>query len=157
MRAETDFTILGGGPAGLAVGFYAQTAGLNFRIYEAQNRVGRFLNQGSEPLQRERDLQLPGPHGAIPLRLYLPDAGPVRPPLLIYFHGGGFAHGTLDSWDATLRRIVRGSGAAVLSVDYRLAPEHRFPVAFDEAVSVVRQVLSGRAVRKSATTCTNRR
>jgi acetyl esterase len=102
-----------------------------------QDRIGAFLGEGSTPLQRERDLTILGPHGVVPCRLYLPD-GVERPPVLVYAHGGSFAGGSLASWDAMLRELVRGSGVAVLSVDYRLAPEHRFPIAFDEMVAAIR-------------------
>jgi acetyl esterase len=80
---------------------------------------------------------LPGPHGQVPCRLYLPD-GAEKPPLIIYAHGGGFMQGSLPSWDAMLRELVRQSSVAALSVDYRLSPEHRFPVAFEEMVAMVR-------------------
>src|ERR1700748_846561 len=103
----------------------------------APDRIGAFLGEGSVPLQRERDLSLPGPHGQVPCRLYLPDNA-ERPPLLISAHGGGVMQGSLPSWDAMLRELVRHSGVAALSVDYRLSPEHRFPVAFDEMVAIVR-------------------
>ena len=73
----------------------------------------------------------------MPCRLYLPDAA-ARPPLLIYAHGGGFMQGSLPSWDAILRDLVRQSGAAALSVDYKLSPEHRFPKAFEEMVAITR-------------------
>jgi acetyl esterase/lipase len=106
-------------------------------VRAAQDRVGAFLCQGSAPLGRERDLSLPGPYGQVPCRLYLPD-GVERPPLLVYAHGGGFMQGSLPSWDGMLRELVRGSGAAALSVDYKLAPEHRFPKAFDEMVVITR-------------------
>jgi acetyl esterase len=101
------------------------------------DRIGAFLGEGSVPLQRERDLSLPGPHGQVPCRLYLPD-GAERPPCLVYLHGGGFMQGSLDSWDAMLRELVRQSGVAALSVDYRLSPEHKFPVAFEESVAMTR-------------------
>jgi acetyl esterase/lipase len=101
------------------------------------DRIGAFLGDGSAPLKSERDLLLPGPHGQVPCRLYLPDAGD-RPPLLVYAHGGGFMQGSLGSWDHFLRELVRQSGVAVLSVDYRLAPEHKFPVAFDEMLAMTR-------------------
>src|SRR5579875_1283096 len=90
-------------------------------VRAAVDRIGAFLGEGSVPLQRERDLLLPGPHGQVPCRLYLPD-GVERPPAIVYAHGGGFMQGSLDSWDAMLRELVRGSGVAALSVDYRLAP-----------------------------------
>ncbi len=106
-------------------------------VRAAVDRIGAFLGEGSVPLQRERDLSLPGPHGQVPCRLYLPD-GARQPPCIVYAHGGGFMQGSLDSWDAMLRELVRGSGVAALSVDYRLAPEHRFPVAFDEIVAMIR-------------------
>lgn len=102
-------------------------------------RIGAALNEGSVPLRRERRLSVTGPHGMIPCRLYLPDAV-TKPPVLVYAHGGSFALGSLDPWDAYLRDLVRKSGVAVLSVDYRLAPEHRFPIAFDEMLAVVRYV-----------------
>jgi acetyl esterase len=106
-------------------------------VRAAQDRIGAFLGEGSVPLRDERDLSLPGPHGQVPCRLYLPDAA-VRPPLLVYAHGGGFMQGSLPSWDAMLRDLVRQSGAAALSVDYKLSPEHRFPKAFEEIVAIAR-------------------
>ena len=108
-------------------------------VRAAADRIGAFLGEGSVPLQRERDLSLPGPHGQVPCRLYLPDNA-EKPPLIIYAHGGGFMQGSLPSWDAMLRELVRQSGVAALSVDYRLSPEHRFPVAFDEVVAMIRLV-----------------
>ena len=106
-------------------------------VRAAVDRIGAFLGEGSVPLQSERDLLLPGPHGQVPCRLYLPD-NTEKPPLIIYAHGGGFMQGSLPSWDAMLRDLVRQSGVATLSVDYRLSPEHRFPVAFDEMVAMIR-------------------
>jgi acetyl esterase len=108
-------------------------------VRAATDRIGAFLGEGSVPLRHERDLTLPGPHGQVPCRLYLPDLA-ERPPLIVYAHGGGFMQGSLSSWDAMLRELVRQSGVAALSVDYKLAPEHRFPVAFEEMVAMVRLV-----------------
>jgi acetyl esterase len=66
--------------------------------------------------------------GDVPVRIYTPEGeGPW--PLLVYFHGGGFVLGSLDSHDLTCRNVVRASGYKVISVDYRLAPEHAFPAA----------------------------
>jgi acetyl esterase len=106
-------------------------------VRAAVDRIGAFLGEGSVPLRRERDLTLPGPHGQVPCRLYLPDDA-EKPPLIVYAHGGGFMQGSLPSWDAMLRELVRQSGVAALSVDYKLSPEHRFPVAFEEMVAMVR-------------------
>jgi acetyl esterase len=106
-------------------------------VRAAQERVGAFLGADSVPLQSERDVMLPGPHGDLPCRFYYPE-GIELPPCLIYLHGGGFMQGSLDSWDHFLRDLVRQSGIAALSVDYRLSPEFKFPVAFDETVAMVR-------------------
>jgi acetyl esterase len=103
----------------------------------AQDRIGAFLGEGSLPLKNERDLSLPGPRGQVPCRLYMPDDA-ERPPLIVYAHGGAFVQGSLPSWDHFLRDLVRQSGVAALSVDYRLAPEHGFPAAFDDMVAVTR-------------------
>lgn len=106
-------------------------------VRAVQDRIGAFLGEGSVPLEREGDLTLAGPYGPVPCRLYLPD-GVERPPVLVYAHGGGFSAGALPSWSPMLRDLVRASEVAVLSVGYRLAPEHRFPVAFDEMLAVIR-------------------
>jgi acetyl esterase len=104
-------------------------------------RIGAVLNESSIPLQRERDLTIPGPGGAVPCRLYLPD-GIERPPLIVYAHGGSFALGALDAWDGMLRELVRASGVAALSVGYRLAPEHRFPAGFDDLLAATRHAVA---------------
>ena len=106
-------------------------------VRAATDRTGAFLGEGSVPLKDERDLSLPGPHGQVPCRLYMPD-GVTRPPLLVYAHGGGFMQGSLSSWDHFLRDLVRQSGVAALSVDYQLSPEVKFPIAFDEMVAMTR-------------------
>src|SRR5260370_29814959 len=106
--------------------------------------MGGCLAEGSVPLTRGRDLSLPGPHGQVPCRLYLPDDA-EKPPLIVYAHGGGFMQGSLPSWDGMLRELVRQSGVAALSVDYRLSPEARFPVAFDETVAMIRLMAKDRA------------
>ena len=106
-------------------------------VRAAQERAGAFLGEGSVPLKDERDLSLPGPHGQVPCRLYMPD-GVTRPPLIVYAHGGGFMQGSIPSWDHFLRDLARQSGAAALSVDYKLSPEVKFPAAFEEMVAVTR-------------------
>ena len=85
-----------------------------------------------------RELALPGPAGALPARLYLPPPLRQPPPLLLYFHGGGWTIGDLDTHDVLCRQLCAGSQAAVLSVDYRLGPEHRFPGAVDDCVAATR-------------------
>ncbi|WP_306476043.1 alpha/beta hydrolase [Methyloversatilis sp.] len=79
-----------------------------------------------------RSLDIAGPNGRIPLRLYR-SASDVRLPLVIYLHGGGFVAGSLDDADAAARCIAAGLPAAVLSVGYALAPAHPFPAAPEDA------------------------
>ncbi len=84
-----------------------------------------------EPVAHVEDLTIPGPAGAISARLYRPAAsGPL--PLLVYFHGGGWVIGGLESHDGLCRTLANAAGCAVLAIDYRLAPEHKFPAAVDD-------------------------
>lgn len=85
-----------------------------------------------EPLADVSDRTVPGPYGYIPVRVYTPEQND-RAPLLVYFHGGGWVMGTLDTLDVPLRSIAKRSGCVVVSVDYRLAPEHKFPIPAEEA------------------------
>src|SRR5690349_16164313 len=83
-------------------------------------------------LSRVEDFRIAARHGyALPARLYAPSHEKL--PVLLYFHGGGFTIGSVASHDILCRELSRLSGCAVLSLDYRLAPEHRFPVAVDDA------------------------
>jgi acetyl esterase len=79
--------------------------------------------------------RLEGPAGPIPARLYVPDGGSG---LVIYYHGGGWVVGDLDTHDDVCRFLARAANAAVLAVDYRRAPEHRFPAAVDDAIAALR-------------------
>jgi acetyl esterase len=87
---------------------------------------------------RVEELEIPGPAGPIPARLYVPDAYSEPGPLVVFFHGGGHVICDLDTHDQPCRFIARESGAAVLSVDYRLGPEHRFPAAVDDSFAAFR-------------------
>ena len=84
-----------------------------------------------EEVEHVEDREVPGPAGPIPARLYRP-AGHGPLPLLVYFHGGGWVLGGLASHDNVCRSLANGAGCAVLAIDYRLAPEHRFPAAVDD-------------------------
>lgn len=80
-----------------------------------------------------RDLEIPGPAGAIKLRIYRPLGGQGALPICLYYHGGGLAFGTLRSYDSICRRLCASSGAIIVFVDYRMIPEHRFPGAVEDA------------------------
>ncbi|MBJ7528049.1 MAG: alpha/beta hydrolase [Nocardioides sp.] len=105
-----------------------------------QARVQTAMAGGKQPIGAVRDLEVAG----LPARLYTPRARvsvAVRQPpapLLVFFHGGGFVFGDLDTHDATCRILAERGEALVLAVDYRLAPEHRFPAAYDDAVAAYR-------------------
>ncbi len=77
-----------------------------------------------------RDIRADGATGSVPLRLYRPSDGTL--PALIYFHGGGWVTGDLDTHDVVCRQLAAQAGVVVIAVDYRLAPEHRFPAAVDD-------------------------
>ncbi|MBS1242045.1 MAG: Esterase/lipase, partial [Gemmatimonadetes bacterium] len=86
------------------------------------------------PVSAVRDLTIDGRAGPLAARHYVPDA-PERAPLLVFYHGGGFVIGDLDTHDETCRLLCRHAGQHVLSVAYRLAPEHPFPAPLDDAVA----------------------
>ncbi len=85
-------------------------------------------------IRRVEDLTIPGVDTPIPTRVYMPD-GPEPCPLMLYLHGGGYVKGGIEESDAFCRNLARVTEYMVLSIDYRLAPEHRFPAAFDDAVA----------------------
>jgi acetyl esterase len=78
------------------------------------------------------DRRIPGPAGELPVRVYTPE-GEAPFPIVVYFHGGGWVVGTLDSYDRLCRALAAATPAVVVSVDYRLAPEHRWPAAVEDA------------------------
>ncbi|MGJ5203810.1 alpha/beta hydrolase [Bradyrhizobium sp. HKCCYLR20261] len=98
------------------------------------------LDDDPPPLAHERELRLPTRDGAvIDARLYAPRRPDVADPMpvLLYMHGGGFVVGSLESHQPLCRGLAQDSGAAVLSIAYRLAPEHRFPTAFEDCVDAL--------------------
>ena len=86
------------------------------------------------------DLMVDGGADRIPARLYIPQDRPGPHPTLVWFHGGGWVLGSIDGCDPSARLLCRNSGAAVLSVDYRLAPEHPWPAAAEDACAALRWV-----------------
>ena len=98
--------------------------------------IRRTLDEGARVAPRPniavvKDLEIPGPAGRIPARVYRPTPQGELP-VLVYFHGGGWAICSLETHDTTCRELANGAGCAVVSVDYRLAPEHRFPAAAED-------------------------
>jgi len=92
---------------------------------------------GRQPIAAVRRLWV----GDLPGRLYVPTGAASRGPLLVFFHGGGFMYGDLDSHDAPCRFLAERAGIRVLAVDYRLGPEHRFPAGHDDADAAYRWVV----------------
>lgn len=85
------------------------------------------------PELRVEDRAVDGPAGPIKIRIYWPPTDDVTPPVVMFFHGGGFVVGDLDTHDGTARQHAVGASAVVVSVEYRLAPEHPYPAAIDDA------------------------
>jgi acetyl esterase len=88
---------------------------------------------GNEPIGNSEDRKIPGPAGDIPVRVYSPvDAASDTLPGLVFFHGGGFVIGDLETHDDMCRVLSNQAGCRVVAVDYRLAPEHVFPAAVED-------------------------
>lgn len=106
-------------------------AGLWFTI-----ELGARLTIAPIPVKHVRDVAVPARNHQIPVRIYVPaskpDAPGVRLPLLVYYHGGGWALGSIATYDSVCRELANEVPAMVVSVDYRLAPEHPFPAAVDD-------------------------
>ncbi|SFF89811.1 acetyl esterase [Novosphingobium sp. CF614] len=119
-------------------------------------QLGTAADADPRPLPLVRDLACPGPGGAIALRLYDSRLERDEGPAILYFHGGGFVFGDLDSHDSFCRHLAAELDLPVLAVDYRLAPEHPFPAFVDDAEAAARWLASsppeiGRAVSGIAT------
>jgi acetyl esterase len=91
-----------------------------------------------EPMAEVRDFTVPSPVGRLPVRLYKPEGAGAAPPLVVYYHGGGWVIGSIESHDATCRALARASGCAVASVEYRLAPESAFPAAPEDCYAATK-------------------
>ncbi len=109
---------------------------------EAYLASRRALQPDPEEVAEVRSLQAAGPAGPIPMRFYRGNgAGMGSPqPALIYFHGGGWVIGDLESHDQACRAIANAARCIVVAVDYRLAPEHKFPAAVEDTIAATRWV-----------------
>ena len=118
------------------------------RAYYLERRT--FTQPAPPEVASVRDLEARGPAGPIPLRCYRPIGSSPEAvlPVLVYFHGGGWVIGDLDTHDVLCRELANQAGCAVVAVDYRLAPEHRFPAAAEDAIAATRWVHANAAVLK---------
>jgi acetyl esterase len=111
--------------------------------------AGRPVTNPEPPeLKSVEALAIPAPHGSIPARIYTPktlrQAGGLAP-CLVFFHGGGWVIGDLDSHDVVCRKLADEGQLTVISVDYRLAPEHKFPAAVDDAIAATKWIADNSA------------
>jgi len=115
-------------------------AGRTVEQARRENREGAEIVSGPTlPMARVENLTIPGPDSEIPARFYVALGAPPPPqPLLVYFHGGGWVVGGLDTHDGLCRFLAEYSGCRVLSVDYRLAPEHPFPIPLEDSFAAFR-------------------
>ncbi|KOU24151.1 hypothetical protein ADK52_14525 [Streptomyces sp. WM6372] len=109
-------------------------------LRDANRQLGAgFAATAPIPVGSVEDGTVPGPAGNIPVRVYRPATdGPV--PTVVFFHGGGWIAGDLDTHDDVTRRLCRDVEAVVVAVDYRLAPEHPFPAAHDDCLAAARHI-----------------
>lgn len=104
---------------------------------EQLRAVTKEIRKGAAPVQGvgRRDLRVAGAQGSLDARLYTPPGSAKHGPGLVYFHGGGFSIGSIDSHDSIVAKLAIASSVRVLSVEYRLGPEHRFPAGHDDALA----------------------
>jgi acetyl esterase/lipase len=105
-------------------------------VAAARQRFRDLPRRPLHPELRVEDRAIPGPAGPIAIRIYWPSTDPQNgagTPVVLFFHGGGWVVGDLDTYDGTARQHAVGAGAIVVSVDYRLAPEHPYPAAVEDA------------------------
>jgi acetyl esterase len=116
-----------------------------YELSPSEARAGRnpfFAAVGGPPPRvfKVEDRTIPGPAGDMPVRIYTPEGeldDAMGYPLLVYFHGGGWLLGSLDTHDSLCRSLANATGCIVVSVDYRLAPENKFPAAVEDAYRAV--------------------
>ncbi len=119
-----------------------RAAEANLPVAESRRRLAeKAASVGGKPLPMAsvNDMQAEAEGLSVPVRVYRPESGGVLP-VVLFFHGGGWIQGGLDTHDGLCRIIARKSGALVVAVEYRLAPEHPFPAAVDDAYAVLRWV-----------------
>lgn len=110
----------------------------DFRKF-ADNRDISFLDGKAIALPKVEDLNIEGRNGTIPIRMYTPDNA-QNAPVIVFYHGGGFVIGNLKSHDKVCRRLCKMNQAFVVAVDYRLAPEYKFPAALEDSYDATKWV-----------------
>ena len=117
------------------------SSALALSVEERRRSLVQLLSFGGplKPVGGVEERTCAGPHGQLRLRIYTPRGIDARGPFpgLVYFHGGGFVAGGLDTHDGICRALTQASGCRLVSVDYRLAPEHPFPAAVEDGVAAV--------------------
>lgn len=114
---------------------------------EDARRTYRELTVSDEPVDAVgsvRDRTVPGPAGEVPVRIYAPSGDGPFPPL-VFYHGGGWILGGLETHDALCRALTNATGCVVIAVDYRLAPEHRYPAALEDCYAATQWVANNAA------------
>lgn len=111
----------------------------------ARQRFNELPRSPILPEVEARDHSVEGPAGPITVRIYRPPTDEPAPPTVVFIHGGGWSVGDLDSYDGQARMHAVGAGAVVVSVDYRLAPEHPYPAAVDDVWAATRWVAENAA------------
>ncbi|XP_046349739.2 esterase LipI-like isoform X1 [Haliotis rufescens] len=119
----------------------SEMVGLGSRVNVTRGLIKMFATQAvaskSDPLLKVTDTRLSG----IPVRIYRPKSAPTPSPALVYFHGGGWIFGSVDQYDEFTAEIARAANIVVMSVEYRLAPEHPFPIPFEDCVTATLHLL----------------
>jgi len=96
------------------------------------------MDEPAPALPRVEDIRIPGPAGEIPARVYSSSAAKTPQPAVAYFHGGGWVQGDLETHHGLCARLAKHAGVLVVAVDYRLAPEHKFPAAVEDCLAAYR-------------------
>lgn len=117
---------------------------LPVEVAREQTRQSARLWGEPEPIEEVRDRVIAGPGGDLPLRIYTP-TGTAPFAGLVYFHGGGWVVGSLETHEALCRSLANKAGCVVVAVDYRLAPENKFPAAFEDCYAATEWVIANAA------------
>ena len=122
--------------AGMVIEFEKMTAP---EARQAMDQMAAVTRGPGEPVAKVEDRNIPGPEVPVPVRIYFPE-GAAPFPVTVFYHGGGWVIGNVDSHDALCRKLTNAIGCVTVSVDYRLAPEAKFPAAAEDCYAATRWV-----------------